>query len=258
MLAASDRPTLSFDDWSLLTNIRNAYEQYCVQKFIDSHQTIPLIPPVQPYRARLKPHRLIDLRYKYTIVVASFLERVLHFDAFHITSKSRFQYAKSSLQCVASVNTSELMKSKVLEFLPWHHDQLVVQSVLSDELIKRAEQILNAFQTFLPYDPIIMKLWVIILALSSQTLPLMRKEHYTPADFDPVPAELLLSQNYYVTLLWKYVMYRLGHDNAVTFSVRFVQNFLRRQVFEADVTELIRNRDDHAQLMPLTQMNLRI
>ena len=53
--------SLSSDDWHFLTNIRTCYEQYCVQKFIESHETIPLIPPKQPYRSRIKLQRLIDL-----------------------------------------------------------------------------------------------------------------------------------------------------------------------------------------------------
>ncbi|CAF0836801.1 unnamed protein product [Adineta steineri] len=254
----TNRSVLSSHDWTLLTNIRGVYEEYCVNKFIESHEIIPLIPPIQPYRSRIKLQRLLDLRYKYTIIVASFIKRILQLDSFHISSEHHYHYLKTSFPCLTSVNVSELMKSKVLEFLPWEHDQLVVQAVLSDEIILRAETILNAFQTFAPYDPFIMKLWVIILALSSQTMPLIKKDQYIARDFDSMPKNLLTSQNYYLTLLWKYVIYRLGYNNGINFLVRFIQNFLRRQKLEADVIEVIQNRDDHGQLIQFIQMNLTI
>ena len=241
----------------MLTNIRNAYEQYCVQQFIKSHETIPLIPPKQPYRSRIKLQRLVDLKYKYTVVTASFIKRILQIDTFHLTSENHFHYIKDNLSCLVAVNTSELMKSKVLECFPWEHDQLAIQSVLSEGLIQRLEKILNTFQTLLPYDPLIMKLFVIILALSSRITPLMKKDEYSPIDFDPVATNLFSSQNYYVTLLWKYAIYRLGYNDAIIFSLRFIQNFLLRQIVEADMIETIQNRDDHGQLVQLMQMTMK-
>jgi hypothetical protein len=145
------------------------------------------------------------------------------------------------------------MKSRVLECFPWEHDQLAIESVFSEGVIQRIGKILNTFQSLLPYDPLMMKLLLIVLALSSRISPLIKKEEYNSADFDPAPKDIFLSQNYYVTLLWKYVMYRLGYNDAIIFSVRFIQNFLRRQIIDADVIDIIQNRDDHGQLIQLMQ-----
>src|ERR1700722_1980423 len=94
-----ERLSLSLDDWNLLTNIRNAYEEYCIQKFIESHETIPLIPPIQPYRSRIKLQRLVDLKYKYLIVIASFLKRILQFDIFEYSSENHFIYMENNFPC---------------------------------------------------------------------------------------------------------------------------------------------------------------
>jgi hypothetical protein len=250
--------SLSFHDWNLLTNIRNAYEKYCVQKFIESHEIIPLIPPKQPYRSRIKLQRLIDLKYKYTIIIASFIKRILLFDTFQLTSENHYHYLKDNFQCILPVNTCELMKSNVLEFLPWEHDQLATQSILSEEIMQRVEKIFNVFQTLLPNDPIITKLWIIILALSPRISPLIKKDKYNSIDFDPVPKNLFSSQNYYLTILWKYVIYRLGYNDAIRCSVRFIQTFLQRQILESDMIESIQNRDDHGQLLQFMQVHLKI
>jgi hypothetical protein len=257
-LSQNSRLYLSTNDWTLFTNIRNAYEQYCIQKFIESHETIPLIPPVQPYRSRIKLQRLIDLKYKYIIIIASFIKRILQFDIFPYSLENYYTYIKDNFHCLLSVNTSELMKSKILEHFPWEHDQLAVKSVLSEEIIPRMEKIINTFQTILPYDPLIMKLFIIILALSSRITPLMEKTEYNSGDFDPVPKYLLQSQNYYLILLWKYVIYRLGYNDSVIFFVRFIQNFLHRQIIEANMVEIIQNRDDRGQLIQCMQMNLNL
>jgi hypothetical protein len=147
------------------------------------------------------------------------------------------------------------MKTKVLPCLPWKYDQLAIESIVSEEIIQRIEKLLNTFQTLLPYDPIIMKLLIIILALSSRITPLIKKSEYNSVDFDPLPKNLFLSQNYYLTILWKYVIYRLGYNNAVSFTVRFIQNFLQRQIIEDNMIEIIQTRHDYEQLIQLWQTN---
>lgn len=253
-----DRLSLSVDDWHFLANVRTSYEQYCVRKFIDSHETVPLIPPKQPYRSRIKLQRLVDLKYKYTFVIAAFIRHVLGYDIFQLASDDNYQYIKDNFSCLLSVNTSELMKSKVLEHLPWEHDQLVLQSVFPEEIICRLGNILNTFQKLSPYDPFIMKHFVVILAFSSRIRPLVEKDEYTPKDFDPVPRNLFSSQNYCVTVLWKYMIYRLGYNDAIIFLVRFIQNFLRRQIIEAELSDILQRRDDHALLIQLMQMSLNL
>ncbi|CAF4413475.1 unnamed protein product, partial [Adineta steineri] len=117
---------------------------------------------------------------------------------------------------------------------------------------------LNVFETFLPYDPLIIKTFLIILALSSRTSPLFGKERYNPIDFHPFPKELILAQNYYLMVFWKYAIYRLGYYETVIYSVRFIQHFLRRQNIEAEILDVIRNRDDQGQLAGLFETTLNI
>jgi hypothetical protein len=54
------------------------------------------------------------------------------------------------------------------------------------------------------------------------------------------------------------VIYRLGYNDAISFSVRFIQNFLQRQILENDMIESIQNRDDHGQLLQFMQVHLKI
>lgn len=252
----TERYALSIEDWTLITNIRNAYDQYCVQKFHQSHQTIPLIPPIQPYRSRLKIHRLLELNYKYVMIIASFLRRILQFEILPSISSTNSQLIiKDNIQPLFYVNVSELMKSKILEHFPWEHDRLAMQSFLSDEILHRAENLINKFQNLLPYDPVIMKLCLIILALSSRICPVVRQEQYHTKDFEPLPANLLQSQNHYLTLLWKYVIYRLGYTDAVRFLVRFIQNFLHSQNLDGDIIETVQHRNDYSQLIEYNQNN---
>ncbi|CAF3050670.1 unnamed protein product [Rotaria socialis] len=257
VLSLHDQLSLSLDDWNFLTNIRTFYEQYCVQKFIESHESISLIPPKQPYRSRIKLQRVVELKYKYTAIVASFIKHVLLSDPFKLSLNDHYNYVKDTFSCLLSVNASELMQSKILDILPWEHDRLAIESVLSEEILYRLEKILNTFRTHSPHDPFIMKLLLVILALSSRISPLIAKEQYNSIDFDPAPKNLLSGQNYCLTVLWKYMIYRLGYNDAVIFSVGFIQNFLHRQIVEAEIFQIIQNRDDHGQLAQLMQMNLK-
>ena len=242
------RLALSADDWSLLAKIRSAYEEHCIQPFLLSHQTIPLRLTTQPCRSRFKLQRVVDLRSKYLNVVASFMKRIVQIDPL---ANNYYDSIKDNFPLLLTINTNELMKSNALEHIPWEHDRLLVESVLTENLLQRLEENLRGYQTLLPYDPLVMKLYIIALALTSSIAPLKSKAHYQRHDFDPAPAQLARSQHYFSTLLWKYVIYRLDYRYAVIYSVRLIQNFLRRQTLEADLMETVHSRDDQGQLLEL-------
>ena len=239
---------LSTDDWSLLGSIRSAYEEHCIQPFLLSHQTTPLMLTTQPCRSRFKLQRIVDLRSKYLNVIASFMKRVVQLDPL---TNDYYDYIKDNFQVLLTINSNELMKTNALAHLPWEHDRLLFESVLTENLFQRLENNLRGYQTLIPYDPLVMKLYLIVLALTSSIVPLMSKDHYQLQDFDPLPARIVQSQDYFLTLLWKYVIYRLDYRFAVIYSVRLIQNFLRRQTLEADLTDTIHNRDDQGQLLEL-------
>jgi hypothetical protein len=241
---------LLFDDWNIITNIRNAYENYCVEPFLASHERIPLVITAQPYRARLKLQRFADLKKKYFSVLVSFIKHVLQSN---LTIENHYEYLKDNCNTLLTINNSELMRSNILEHFPWENDRLLFESVLTENLLERLEKNLHVYRTFLPYDSIVVKLFLISLALTSRLSPLMRKEIYDFNDFQPFPIEILRIQNYYITLLWKYVIYRFGYYDAIMYLVRFIQHFLRRLSIDAEITDIIQNRDDHGQLIELME-----
>lgn len=251
-----DRSSLTLDDWNLLTNIRNAYEEYCVQRFIDSHKTVPLIPPKQPYRSRLKVQRLVDLKFKYMSVLASFTRRVLEFDRYTTPADNSYLYVKENVSCLITTNACELMKSKALEFAPWDQDRLALESILSESIIENLSKALAGFRQLVPQDPIIIKLFLILLTLSPSIVPTDTKSEYQPLDFEPLPRNFLRRQSFYTDLLWKYIQHRLGYQSAVLITARFIQIFLHRQTVEANIRDVISNRNDDGHLSHLVEVPL--
>lgn len=249
-LAPSTRLSLSTDDWSLLTNIRTAYEEFCIQPFIQSHQTIPLNITAQPCRTRFKLQRIVDLRYKYLSVLASFIRRVWQFDS---VLEQHYHQIKDNLKVLLTLNTAELIKSNQLDHCPWEHDRSLFESVYTESLLRDLDRNLQGYLSLSPYDPLIFKLFLIILSLTCPLTPLRRKSHYQPKDFQAYPMVLVQHQWFYLTLLWKYVIYRLDSNHALTYSVRFIQNFLRRQKLEEDMIEIVENRDDQGQFADMME-----
>lgn len=245
----NDQSNLSFDDWNVLTNIQNVYEDYCIEPFLASHEMIPLVITSQPYRSRIKIQRLIDLRNKYLNVIALFIKNILQYNNKFIPN--HYEYLIDNFKTLLSLNTSELIQSNVLKYFPWENDRFLFESVLTEGLIHRLEIHIYTYQKLVPYDPLINKLFLIILALTCGLSPLYEKVQYDSKDFNPYPREIFLTQNSYTTLLWKYVIYKLGYNDSVMYSVRFIQHILQRQVIEADLTDIVHNRDDQGQLARL-------
>ena len=254
-LSANNKLILLSDDWNTLTNIRNAYNDYCILPFLASHEVIPLMITTQPYRSRIKIQRFIDLKQKYLNIIASFIKRILQYSTL---TDNDYNHIKNNFQILLSLNTCELMKSNVLKHLPWENDRLLFELILSENLLERLETHIDVYQTFSPYDSLIMKLFIIILALTGGISPLFKKLHYNSSDFEPFSKEIFSTQNYYLTLLWKYVIYRLDYRDAIMYSVRFIQHFLHRQTIEADLNDRMLNRDDHEQLFQIIQTTIKI
>jgi hypothetical protein len=209
----------------------------------------------QPYRSRLKLQRLIDMKEKYLNIIISFIKQILQD---HPTIEDPYHYIKENFNVLLTINTSELMRSNILKHIPWENDRFLFESVLTEQILERLEQNLSIYRNFLPYDSLIVKLFLIILAFSSRISPIRRKYCYSFHDFQPFPMEIVRIQNYYLTLLWKYVIYKFGYYDAIMYSVRFIQYFLRRQIIEGDIMDIIDNRDDHGQLAQLWERINRI
>jgi hypothetical protein len=250
LVPSNNQSILSFDDWNVFTNIRNAYEKYCVQPFLASHERIPLSLATQPYRFRLKLQRLIDINEKYLSIIISFIKQILRN---HPTIEDSYDHIKGNLNVLLTINTSELIKSNILKQTPWENDRLLFESVLTEQILQRLEQNSALYRNFQPYDSLVVKLFLIILAFNSRISPIKRKPLYLLQDFQPFPIEFIRIQNSYLTLLWKYVIYRFGYYDAIMYSVRFIQHFLHRQIIEADIMDIIDNRDDHGQLAQLLE-----
>jgi len=134
---SNDQSILLFDDWNLLTNIRNVYEDYCIEPFLASHDKIPLIITTQPYRSRIKLQRIVDIKQKYVSVIASFIKRILQTD---ISIENDYEYIKTNFATLLTINTSELMKLNVLKHFPWENDRFLFESVLTENLLQRLEE----------------------------------------------------------------------------------------------------------------------
>ena len=207
----------------------------------------------QPYRTRFKLQRLIDLIKKYYFIVVSFIKRILEFDP---STEHDYIYIQKNSQALLLLNVSELLTCNVLKHAPWEYDRCLFEMVLTEDILQRFEEHLHIYQTISPHDAVIVKLFLICLAFSSRIYPIYKKDKYHSKDFYPFPKRLLSVQNHYITLLWKYVIYHLGTYHAIIYIVRFIQHFLRRQILDADVLDIIYNRDDHGQLVALIRREI--
>lgn len=243
---SNDSSILSPADWNIFTNIRNYYEKFCIEPFLASHERIPLSMTTQPYRSRLKLQRLLDLNEKYLSILIYFVRQVLRN---HPNIGIHYQSIRDNFSTLLTINTSELMRSQILQEFPWENDRFLLESVFTDSLLQRLEQHLQILRTFLPYDSLAIKFFLIILGYNSCVTPLRRRPSYSPHHFQPFPLAFVSVQNYYITLLWKYVIYRFGYNHAVMYLTRFIQHFLRRQIIQADAMDMLENREDQGQLL---------
>ncbi len=214
-LIRDDRSLLLKSEWTLLSNILHAYDTYSsvlqVCQMIDNLSALP----VESHINMINPVEVVSQMF---ISMQSFITSSPDFRILTIHEKTSL-FERNLHGIIGFYSTLFFRNTNIL-----HNDQFLeaFTTIYGSEMMLLAKKVIDRLDP----DSTLIKLILIIFAFSSNCFIIHNKDNMDRDSLLYGTFRLLGSQNVYVELLWKYMIYRYGYNDSVLRLSRLIQIFL--------------------------------
>ena len=211
----NDRSTLTSTQWTLLSNITHAY---------DAFSTIPYARSVTEQLSRLSLNQnydgsvALDIIRRSVTSIRSFIHSIPDFQI--LTTGEQRSLLDRNWYSIGGFNFLFVLRDSALADSPQFTSDGLIS--YSKDVIERGYRIKDQLEM----DSTLIKMMVVVLAFSSNCLVMdvpksLQDDQLTLGTF-----RLLGSQNVFVELLWKYMLYRYGYQETVLRFAHLVKQML--------------------------------
>ncbi|CAF1320382.1 unnamed protein product, partial [Didymodactylos carnosus] len=237
-LLNNDKSRLSQADWSYLSNMTNTYNQYCLEPslFVIHQQQQNII--TRPFKYRIKLQSFIDLISLDLLSLRTFFRHIPEFHNLSINTKTCL--TQRNLRHLTGINAIDYLRTNCA---PWQSvDLMVFQYVYGDQLLMVITEALESLRVVL-FDPIMIRLLLIILIFST-SLSITSQDSNFEYQSESSLVNSFQIQNYYIKLLWYYMEYRFGEQQAVRMLSIIILHCLHSQNIGYQLDQHFQQRHD--------------
>lgn len=228
---------LMTNEWIQLSNIRSAYEHFCLYPILRSEEDREEFLSTQPIKCRLKEHSFITaLKTRLSSLTAFFRATIPAFSV-DMNSNDRQWLVCTNLRYLLLFSSMDLMNisGNQLHFDEHRACHTAYLYVYGEDLLHREEYLINKLSDFIGLDPIISKVMQIILFLAPclvTNYPSVTQS-YQPAS--RTISQISHSQGHYTHILWLYLVHRHGEIEAAKLFMLLIGQVLQHQTYGVDV-----------------------
>ena len=241
---------LSSNDWIQLTNIRSAYEHFCLHPILQSEEQREEYLSTLPIKCRLKEHSFTNaLTVRLTSLVSFFRATIPSF-SMDLSINDRAWLVRTNLHYLLLFSSMDLMSvnDNITHFDARKACRAVYVHVYGQDLLARAECLIHKLHQLIGYDPPISKILQIILFLSPCLVTNYNMNyHYQPSS--KTISYLMQIQEEYIHILWSYLVYRYGEIQAQTLLLSIMGQILEHQRFGVDLDQSLIERQPFSNLV---------
>jgi hypothetical protein len=207
---------LTVDEWNLLSNIIHAYdEQNIVTRTHCSFKEQSSLPP----KIRSKTSNTLELIGFFYTAIQPFIERSPYFHA--LPRNLRQFIMQNNLNGTGGLNS--LLAATEADVFDNEVHTTMCNEIYGSEYVKASRRLMARLET----NRNLLKLMLIILAFSSNCSIVMYDHSINLTNASAINSIYLIRiQDIFVTMLWKYLVYLYGYDNAVKRFDHLVKNYL--------------------------------
>jgi len=243
--------TLSSNDWIQLTNIRSAYEHFCLYPILHAEEEREDYLNTLPIKCRLKEHSFLNvLKIRLTSINAFFCATIPEFSN-EMSSNDRQWLIRTNLHYLLSFSSMDLMNinGNQLHFGSNKSCYNVYLYVYGQDLVTRGTNLIHKLNHFIGFDPIISKIMQIILFLS----PCLVTNYLPSINFYQPSLQTILNiihcQKQYIQIFWSYLIYRYGEIEAQKLFILIIGQVLQQQIYGADIDKSLIERQPFGNLV---------
>ncbi len=241
---------LSSNDWIQLTNIRSAYEHFCLHPILQAEEQREEYLSGQPIKCRLKEHTFMNvLTIRLTSLVSFFRATIPSF-SMDMNSNDRAWLVRTNLHYLLLFSSMDLMNinDNIIHFESKKACHAVYVYVYGQDLLIRAEYLIKKLNQLIGFDPPISKIIQIILFLSPCLVTnYTSNNYYQPSE--KTICHIMQLQEQYIHILWSYLIYRYGEIDGQKLLIAIIGQVLEHQNFGADVDISLLERQPFANLV---------
>ena len=241
---------LSSTDWIELSNIRSAYEHFCLHPILQAEEQREEYLSGQPIKCRLKEHTFMNVLTVRLTSLVSFFRATIPSFSIDMNSNDRAWLVRTNLHYLLLFSSMDLMSinDNLIHFDPKKACHAVYVHVYGQELLTRAEYLIRKLHQLIGYDPPISKIIQIILFLS----PSLVTNHNSNFPYQPTEktiSYIMQLQEQYINILWSYLLYRYGELEGQKLLMAIIGQVFEHQNFGADVDKSLFERQPFANLV---------
>lgn len=236
-------PPLSSNDWIKLTNIRSAYEHFCLNPMLQAEEQREEYLATQPIKCRLKEQPFMSVLTVHLASLVAFFRATIPTFSIDLSSDDRAWLVKTNLHYLLLFPAMDLMSinGNQIHFDVRRSCHAAYVYVYGQDMLTRAESLVNKLHHLIGFDPAISKIFQIILFLSPSLVT-----NYNPEDFYQPSQKTLRqihhSQNSFLQILWSYLQYRYGELEGQKLFTQLVAQVLEHQKFGANLDQSLIER----------------
>jgi hypothetical protein len=206
-------------DWCHLSNIVYAYDTHCLKTYVEQRGKM-LFYGISEHERTIEDYSVFPISV--TLSISAFARSL---PAFQSLSRSVQNFlCENNLRRLIFMNLHELNQSCFSESWQIAIYRTGWELLCGRELYKQFQYIENLSEKLIIADPIVTRLWLVTLFFSTPLfsyydpkLPVIKTKKKLPS---------IDIQNAYVTLLWKYLLYRHGYMESVRIYSNLIQVYL--------------------------------
>ncbi|CAF1414976.1 unnamed protein product [Rotaria sp. Silwood1] len=218
---------LSSNDHSILTNIFYAYERTCKLFTYKEHLSMPV-------NETLTLPKFMNASANIYMGLICYLKSIPEFNSLPVNAK--MSLIKSNLNQIVRVHSTYIMKTVTPDL---DKDSPVFLHIFPEDLYIDIRANGIALSPFV-HDPILIRLFIIVLMLSTH-MNIRYERNLIENDDENSTRNILIVQNFYVELLWRYICSRCSsYQKSVQLFSSFITNMLYFQIVEVKIDKFIR------------------
>ncbi|CAF1028781.1 unnamed protein product [Didymodactylos carnosus] len=223
-----DQDVAGFTDIECMyfTNVTQTYEHYCLNPFVRMQKTL-ISQRTNKHEITIQDY--VRLRTNHNESSVSFFNHIAEFRC--LLKQDKQVLLQRNQRYAVRVQATEMVK----HFRGLHSDicstvrkvvgEDLLKLIYDDDIMSRIMIELSKYDVIFLHDPLITHFLLIILIFSSSfTVTVMNDEYHDYSTPRTSELDILHLQNFYVNLLWKYMVYRLGETETVRILTQFIDS----------------------------------
>ena len=233
-LLLADRSSLHSYQWGVISNVTHVYDRL----FEEQNQKLDHLRISQgqkPVKIRLKMANYQELVSTYFEFIVPFLEHIPDYQTLDISDRTALIHHNM----ITLTGIHSHYASSTTGFIP-HLDKVyapLVELMYGNEITVNNERLRQQLDSIFHTDLVLVKLLLVILGFSNYTSCLTSTSPIINDEMN-FAKKLFTIQNYYVDILWRYMLFRFRDGNLVVHLYsKIIYNCLHVQKFTHQVSE---------------------